>query len=823
MKLSQLCVFHLIFVFFNCNSFAQKKTISLFKETSPSESVNISSQTIQHINSLKSAKLLSLNKEESVRLFFSGGAFTMLLSTQSGTLELDLQESDILSPDFKVRSGEGKILDIEMPRFYKGKVAGIEHSFVTLSVLPSGVEGIISADGFNYTFGRIKEESSNVHIVYNSDEIPRDQPFECNTIEVEPNETDKNTSSDNLRKSINSNASACRAVEVYFEADHATYLSHGSNAASVAAYVANIFNNVALLYENEGVRILFNSLTVWTNPDPYISATNTSQALNLFDDIDFSLTGADLAYLMSTRKIGGGLAYIGTGTPVYENMTYRSVFRNCSHDRAFAVSGGMGTSVIAIPAYSYDVFVVAHELGHNFGLPHTHSCTWPGGAIDGCNAVDLPPCRTAGVPFDGGTIMSYCNNRLVGINLSKGFGPMPGDKMRAEVAAANCLGGVVSPILTVVSAGRCNPGSLSLSASGCPGTYNWYNTLTGGSSLGSSENFITPALNSTAIYYVSCTTEVSCLSRRTAVKAEIMEPLITENLITCMTNAQIPLTVAGCTIGNVEWYHSVSGGDLIAIGNNFTTPPVSATKDYYVQCRTTYCVSERVKITITMQTSCYCPSGNLICSNGAISLVRIASGSTQLLNNETNCSLNGYGNYRSINTNLNITGNYSITLNKPGTQSQGARVWIDFNGDGTFSSDEIIFTKPATHWFTETQTFTIPNGITPRTIRMRVKLMLNDNNIEPCPNPFAQGEVEDYTISLLGPPCPEILTLVSPENNYNGVTRTMRASALNGTIDASNAISGESDIIYESKAINLNPGFISNGFGTFLAKPGGCY
>jgi hypothetical protein len=50
-------------------------------------------------------------------------------------------------------------------------------------------------------------------------------------------------------------------------------------------------------------------------------------------------------------------------------------------------------------AQNWDVFVVSHEMGHNFGGPHTHDMNPP---IDGCAYGD---CSVA----PNGTIMSYCH------------------------------------------------------------------------------------------------------------------------------------------------------------------------------------------------------------------------------------------------------------------------------------------------------------------------------------------------------------------------------------------------------------------------------
>jgi len=56
--------------------------------------------------------------------------------------------------------------------------------------------------------------------------------------------------------------------------------------------------------------------------------------------------------------------------------------------------------------------------------------------IDGCgtNSCGI----TASIPSDGGTIMSYCALTDVGVNLSKGFGPQPGDHIRAYAGSVNC-------------------------------------------------------------------------------------------------------------------------------------------------------------------------------------------------------------------------------------------------------------------------------------------------------------------------------------------------------------------------------------------------
>jgi len=60
-----------------------------------------------------------------------------------------------------------------------------------------------------------------------------------------------------------------------------------------------------------------------------------------------------------------------------------------------------------------NVITVAHELGHVFGSPHTHNCSWPAGPgwtlapIDKCATVE-GDCDIKEIIPQEGTIMSYC-------------------------------------------------------------------------------------------------------------------------------------------------------------------------------------------------------------------------------------------------------------------------------------------------------------------------------------------------------------------------------------------------------------------------------
>jgi hypothetical protein len=808
-------------------AFSQKQSDHLFSDPSPSLSSALSLKTSQYIESVSSGKLLSVNTSLRNEIYNNGGDLVFRIQAKTQDFWVEVQETNAVSSDFEVINSKGEKVDVKVPRFYKGKIKGNPNSFVSISVSPLGIEGLISSDELNYTLGKIKDSNTDLHIIYKSDDLPSNQPFECNVVEVDQDEIVEKENSRGKRNANVSSVTGCRAIEIYFEADYQMYLDHGSSISATSTYVSNLFNNVALLYANEGVNITLKTLKVWDTADPYRSTTNTLDALYLFDNINFSGTGADIAHLLSSRSIGGGRAYYYiNSTPVYEGMTTRAVFRSCTREIAFGVSGNLSSTIIPIPSYSWNVMVVAHELGHNFGLPHTHSCTWPGGAIDGCSTAE-GSCTAAGIPSDGGTIMSYCHQQSVGININKGFGLHPGNKMRAEVAAASCLGGTISTIPVAVSGSRCNSGSVTISATGCTGTYNWYATETGGTSLGSLSSFTTPSIPSTTTYYVNCTSPANCSGKRVPVNAIILASKpVASSVITCGENVvQVDLTASGCVGGTLEWFDVPTGGIVLETGGLFMIPGETFSRTFYVACNAGECSSERTQVNVTYLAECYCTTPYLNCTeNDMITLVRIFSGQETLLNNSSTCSSSGYGDYTALNTILNIGNTYSITLNNPGFYQAGARVWIDYNGNGSFDTNEMIFSRVSNIWTTETQSFIIPSNVTAKPVLMRVKLEYNTSSINPCTNTSNYGETEDYVISLVNPtfPCPSVLTLTNPSDNYSSGSQVRKASSSNGVINASNKITGTAKVTYESKAINLTPGFTSNPGTVFLAKPGGC-
>ena len=112
----------------------------------------------------------------------------------------------------------------------------------------------------------------------------------------------------------------------------------------------------------------------------------------------------------------------------------------------------------------------------------------------------------------------------------------------------------------------------------------------------------------------------------------------------------------------------------------------------------------------------------------------------------------GYTDFTAISTDLTKETAYTITVTPKWTgtvYSEGYAVWIDYNHDGDFTdSGELVWSKAASKDTPVSGTFTIPTSATETATRMRVSMKYN--GIPTSCEAFSYGEVEDYTVNIIG-------------------------------------------------------------------------
>ncbi|MFT6479363.1 MAG: hypothetical protein ACI9V1_003396 [Spirosomataceae bacterium] len=764
-----------ICAFFSANG--QKRIENVFQKQS-ANSVS-SSRVKSSLGSIKSGQVLSMTKTKGAEIFKTEGAFSLQVPLKSGFVEVELEVATIFSPNFKVMTPSGEATDIELPHYYHGKIKGDPKSFVALTITKEAIEGMIVNDKLNLTIGRVRGIKESLHVIYNTRELPNRTPicgdavrveYEGKLPELQPNQT---------------SAAGCKAVEIYLEADYQMYSDWGGSVQTVVNTMTSIFNNVSLLYDNEGINLVISTLFVWDSVDPYTSANDTSESLDLlgsyWNDLGNTFDG-DIVHLVTTKPLGGGIAYYLYGSSVFNGMTSRAVFASCGKNYAKGLSANITNSVKNFPIYSWNVMVIAHEIGHNFGLPHTHSCTWSNGtttgAIDNC-ATTEGDCAGGATPITGGTIMSYCHQGE-GTNFANGFGPLPSGKMNAEFNAATCLSGSKIPRPIVENKIICSSGSVVLTATGCAGTYEWFDAPTSGNSISSTDSYTTPNLTTTTNYYVNCT-ESDCVGRRKEVTVTVFDtdPPAVQDVTVCGSSASAQL-IADCNGVSVRWYDASTEGNLVGTGNGFSLN-VTADTTVYAECSLTDCgVSTRAPLSITYQDACpYCEPTGLDCSDDDfIAQVKIDKGATNLYTSNTAipCSTGGYSlSTPATEVALQKGQTYQITTLNPGIWEDGLVIWIDYNRNNVFEASERVESYSPTIWTQRLSSVTILATATEGLTRMRFKVSYNMISNDPCSSEdgIGYGEIEDYVVKITSDettPCPPFLThaaVVLPLGNYN--------------------------------------------------------
>ena len=337
----------------------------------------------------------------------------------SQKLVLNLEELKLHTDGFQLveHTDLGKqIVPYELGNYYKGSIVGFPESRVTLSIHNDEVSGVLWDGRESYDLGKMKH--SDDHILFRSASIDEDLSLKCatDTQDYKPS-----------KQTFNKSSTSCSTVvEVYFECDFQMFQNFGSSSSAVTNYVNTMFAEMQSLYSNETIDIQISEIMVWTANDGYTSGVS---ALSEFANATPTFNG-DVAHLLTNDAgANGGVAYVN---------------QLCGNN-PYAYSDIINSTNV-FPTYSWDVQVVSHELGHNFGSPHTHDCSWgPNNnqQIDDCGniAVGGGSCYNPSnpiVPSNGGTVMSYCHLNSVGINFNEGFGAEPGQLIRDRHAACMC-------------------------------------------------------------------------------------------------------------------------------------------------------------------------------------------------------------------------------------------------------------------------------------------------------------------------------------------------------------------------------------------------
>jgi len=346
------------------------------------------------------------------------------LPTAEGDIKLNLVRNNIFSEDFILNTDKERNIKFTPGLHYKGTIDGQPQSIVAISFFDDEVTAIVNTtDGKQFIVGHTNAFRRETFVVYDASKVSG-PALGCDSENL-PNYEERLAS---INQKVIEQRSAAKCVRIYFELGKSVFDNKGGSAGA-AAYISSVFNMVAALYANEQITVVISEIFVWTTTEPYASSSTTSALYSFGSNRKDNFNG-DLGQYVRLKPSGSmsGVAWL--------NVLCYTYFALNKSGRYSAVE--IQPTYNSLPTYSWTVEVITHELGHNLGSPHTQSCTWAGGPIDNCAATE-GGCPKGPAPVNGGTIMSYCHLTSYGINFSKGFGPLPGGRIRERVNDVRCL------------------------------------------------------------------------------------------------------------------------------------------------------------------------------------------------------------------------------------------------------------------------------------------------------------------------------------------------------------------------------------------------
>ncbi|MGE5479555.1 MAG: M12 family metallo-peptidase [Chloroflexota bacterium] len=366
---------------------------------------------------------------------------------------------------YKVERGQR--IPVESPKIvtYRGRISGRENSDVVLTYYNGYLNGYVKkADGEYYDItssGKSKIAVTAQNLQYLMGDY---DPSEGLKSDLDAPESARKAIKERLQADIKPDFTKLLECRVGIDAPNSFYEMMNRDYDKAAAYIASVMAHVSILYEEAiNVRITIPMVLIRTTKegDPFAQYDEKDFYSMLFKmpDVWKSLRSEDLSLIClfvgnySTNTGGtngsfsiGGISY--GGEPGVGSL--------CDTSSGYCLLGIKGGTKYPNYNYTWDVSVTAHEMGHNFGAPHTHSCYYEPDLIDTC-VTQTQPTQVWDACLDGanvprlGTIMSYCHiaNETHSVELK--FHPRQIPEMRQAALNSACVKEADYPYVKIIA------------------------------------------------------------------------------------------------------------------------------------------------------------------------------------------------------------------------------------------------------------------------------------------------------------------------------------------------------------------------------------
>jgi len=350
-----------------------------------------------------------------------------------GCVELQVAATTLVTDDFRLESARvdaggtiARAMRPTLPHAYAGSVAGIDDSRVFIGLGTGAASGMaagfiaIGDETWWISSGNEAARRAGLPIMLTHDSAlanARTDGATCFANDL------KQPPAPPAGEGGVAGGGGCREFRIAIDTDtEYTMSAHAGNTVAAAQYALILMGASSLVYDRDvNIKIPVCYLRLWTGEDPWTQTEMGAQLGQYRDHWVANMGGVprDMAHHIAGRGLGGGVAWVGVSCLYW--------------DWHYALSSGIGYGfpypLIDHDHGNWEPMVIMHEMGHNFGAPHTHDHVPP---ADGCGAND---CTLA---WDG-TIMSYCHICNGGMsNISLKFHPYSIASMNAHLASTSC-------------------------------------------------------------------------------------------------------------------------------------------------------------------------------------------------------------------------------------------------------------------------------------------------------------------------------------------------------------------------------------------------
>ena len=312
------------------------------------------------------------------------------------SVELILQSMQVFAPDSVIEIADHNgIRNVNPPEvtFLHGSAKGVEDSQVFLAFTPAGIDGWIRLNDIRYDISDGNGKALSIHRLV--DQKPMAIEGFCNADRImQP------------KRKIRSRPAAeqpsggiagfgspgdCRRMRIAIDTDEEYLQMFGGDVNQAIGYTATLMAGASVIYTRDvNTRLELSYLRLWNSTDPWNQPSTGDQLYEFRDYWEGSKQSVerDLAHFLSGRGLGGGVAWLGV---ICDSSFNYGLSANLGGAFPYPIENNDGGN--------WDLMVFSHELGHNFGAPHTHDLT---PQVDNCAGGDCSIVPNA-------TVMSYCH------------------------------------------------------------------------------------------------------------------------------------------------------------------------------------------------------------------------------------------------------------------------------------------------------------------------------------------------------------------------------------------------------------------------------